>query len=137
MTEFKKTIPEFDLKKLGCLNFGSAEGEIDAKLSDSFFITDSILSLLKGKYNYVVSPKGGGKSAVFRTLRDKIIDFPPDWFDYRKYSFISINDAFVFDNSYLPTEQFKVEDNRKNYTLSWALYFITELIKDIKSNHSN
>ncbi|OOV29480.1 hypothetical protein BXU11_06230 [Flavobacterium sp. LM5] len=136
MDKYNKAIPEFDLKKIGCINFGNLEGEKDTKLSNSFFITDSILNLIQGRFNYVLSPKGGGKSAVFRALNEKLLDFS-DFFEYHKYSIVPINNAFVFETDYLPTEKFKIEDNRKTYTLSWALYFLTELINDIKTNHSD
>lgn len=136
MKQYEKQLKKFDLKELYNINFGRLEGEKDDKLSDSFFPTASIIRLLKGKYNYVLSPKGGGKSAVFRAIKDKLIVLPKSYFDYSKYSIVAINEAFGFDNDYLPAEQFVDEQNRKNYTISWAIYLLSELIKDIKENHS-
>jgi len=135
MKPFDKPLKKFELKELDNLNFGLLEGEKDDKLSDSFFITRSILRLLKGKYNFILSPKGGGKSALFRAIKDKLIPLSEEIFDYGKYSIIPINEAFGFDSNYLPSEHFIVESNRKNYTVSWAIYLLTEFIKDIKNNY--
>lgn len=137
MKPFEKPLNNFILKELDNLNFGLLEGEKDDKLSDSFFITSSILRLLKGKFNFILSPKGGGKSALFRAIKDKLIPLPKEYFDYAKYSIIPINEAFGFDSDYLPSDHFIQETNRKNYTLSWAIYILTEFIKDIKNNHND
>jgi hypothetical protein len=136
MEQFNKELKKFDTSELENINFGSLEGEKDDKLSDSFLPTLSIIRLLKGRYNYVLSPKGGGKSAVFRAIKDKLIRLPKSYFDYSKYSILGINEAFGFDSDYLPIEQFVETSNRKNYTISWAIYILSELIKDIKTNHS-
>lgn len=134
MREYDKELKKFKLSELENLNFGKLEGEKDDKLSDSFFFTNSILNLLKGKYNYILSPKGGGKSAFFRILNDKL-HIPKRYFDYSKYSIIGINEAFGLDSDYLNGEKFTEEENRKNYTISWAIYLLSELLKDVTSNH--
>lgn len=135
MKQFEKQFPAFNLSELKNISFGSLEGEKDDKLPDSFFITSSILDLFENKYNYVLSPKGGGKSALFRSLNMKLIP-SKSVIDYDKYSIIGVNTAFGFDDDYLSTELFKEDQNRRNYTLAWGVFLLAELIKDIQKNHS-
>jgi hypothetical protein len=136
MKSFTKQLKAFNISELENISFGSLEGEKDDRLSDSFFITSSIRNLLGNKYNYILSPKGGGKSAIFRSLKEKLIS-PQNIFDYDKYSIIDINTAFGFDDDYLPSELFKEEDNRRNYTFSWAIFLLSHLINDIKNNQQH
>lgn len=137
MKKFEKPFKKFETRELHNLNFGRLEGEKDDKLDDSFFPTSSIIKLFQGKFNYVLSPKGGGKSAVFRALKDKLIRLPKDFFDYDKYSIVAVNEAFGFDTDYLPQDKFIESGNRKSYTMAWAVYILGELIKDIRKNYSD
>ncbi|MEQ8364636.1 MAG: hypothetical protein RH948_17315 [Cyclobacteriaceae bacterium] len=137
MKRFEKPLKNFETKELHGLSFGRLEGEKDDKLDDSFFPTNSIVKLFQGKFNYVLSPKGGGKSAVFRALKDNLIRLPKNFFDYEKYSIVGVNQAFGFDSNYLQLDKFKETTNRKSYTMAWAVYILGELIKDIKKNYSD
>jgi len=138
MTEIKqqKNAPEiyFDTNKLSEISFGRLEGERDPLLKDCFFPTFSIQKYLQRPYNYVLSPKGAGKSALYRALTDDFI--PEVFFSREPYSIISINDAFGFDDEYLDVAKFS-EDSRIRLTISWALFLLTKLIEDIKENHKD
>lgn len=137
MTENKqlsdKLNTEFNLSKLKTINFGKLEGERDPKLEACFFPTNTIQKYLNEPINYILSPKGAGKSALFRTLEKKYLD--NSQFDFDKYSIISINDAFGFDDEYLNIEDFE-EKSRMKLTISWGLFILSKLILDIKNNFS-
>jgi hypothetical protein len=131
----KNTSKVFDLNELGKISFGQLEGEKDSKLnSDTFFPTETIKQLLCKHYNYVLSPKGVGKSAIFNALTNKFIH--SSLFEYNKHSLVPINKAFGNDNDYLDPEKFK-DENRKNFSIYWGLYIMGELINDIFKNHSD
>lgn len=131
----KNTSKRFELKELGKINFGQLEGEKDSLLDkETFFPTETIKQLLCKHYNYVLSPKGVGKSAVFNALTNKFIT--PNLFAYGEHSIVPINRAFGNDNDYLDPEKFK-EDGRKNYSIYWGLYIMGELLKDIFNNHQD
>lgn len=132
----RNTSIKFNLRELGAISFGQLEGEKDTKLnSDTFFPTETIKQLLCKHYNYVLSPKGVGKSAIFNALTNKFI--PKGLFEYEKHSIISINKAFGNDNDYLDPAKFKEEEGRRNYSIYWGLYIMGELLKDIFKNHSD
>lgn len=132
----KNTSTKFNLRELGSISFGQLEGEKDQKLnSDTFFPTETIKQLLCKHYNYVLSPKGVGKSAIFNAITNRFV--PSSLFDYSKHSIVAINKAFGNDNEYLDPEKFKEEENRKNYSIYWGLYIMGELLKDVFNNHSN
>lgn len=123
----------FDLSKLKSINFGKLEGERDPKLQACFFPTITIQKYLNDPINYILSPKGAGKSALFRMLEKKYLD--QSLFDFKNYSIITINDAFGFDDEYLNTDVFK-EKSRMKLTISWGIFILSKLIQDITSNHS-
>jgi hypothetical protein len=123
----------FLLSNLSSLNFGNLEGERDPKLEACFFPTFTVTKYLKEPINYVLSPKGAGKSALFRTIQKKYLN--EGIFDYSRYSIIAINDAFGFDDEYLKVEDFE-EKSRMKLTISWGLFIISKLIEDIQTNHS-
>jgi len=136
LKDLQRKVTPFDYEVLSSLQFGSLDGEKDKLLKDCFIVTKEIRKLLKGgSYNYIISPKGAGKSALFKALMDKYID--KSILDYSKYHFIAINQAFEYDNKYLSSELFKKDLGHKNYTISWALYIAFKLIEDITNKHSN
>ena len=117
-------------------NFGSLDGERDEILKDCFVLTKEINDLLKYKYNYVLSPKGAGKSSVFKALIEKY-PIPKKIVDLNKYHFIPINRAFDNDDSYLEKTKFKPDLGHKKYTISWSFYIAIKLIEDIIKNHTD
>jgi len=129
-----KLLTKFDLSQLKKISFGKLEGERDPMLEDCFFPTSSIEKYLNEPINYVLSPKGAGKSALFRTLEKKYLH--KNIFKYDKYSIISINDAFGFDDEYLNVDDFN-EKNRMKLTISWGIFILSKLINDIKINFSD
>src|SRR5688572_22715819 len=131
-----KSSRHFDLNELNKINFGHLEGEKDVKLnSDTLYPTQSIQLLLVKNYNYILSPKGVGKSAIFSGLVNKYIS--KNFFKYDKHSIIPINKAFGNDNEFLNPEKFGNTGSRKTYAIYWGLYIMSELLSDIFKNHSN
>ncbi len=140
----KRNLINFSEKKLNPINvgildefnFGSLDGERDDSLKQCFVLTKEISSLLKNKYNYVLSPKGAGKSSVFKALVErypvhkKIVDL-------NRYHFVPVNKAFDNDDSYLDKTKFKSDLGHKKYTVSWSFYLAIKLIEDIIKNHSD
>jgi hypothetical protein len=124
---------KFNLSELKTLTFGKLEGERDPMLEACFFATHTVQKYLNNPANYILSPKGAGKSALFRTIEKSFL--PKSLFEYKKYSIISINDAFGFDDEYLDVNDFK-EKSRMKLTISWGIFLLTKLIADIKDNHS-
>lgn len=130
-----RQLPDFDIRQLENFDLGLADGEKDETLKESFIVTKSIRKLLKKKYNYVLSPKGAGKSATFKAISEKFL--PPELLDYNKYHFVSINKAFETDNEYLSNQRFKSNLEHKKYTVSWALYIAIKLIETILKDHKS
>lgn len=130
-----RQLPDFDIRQLENFDLGLADGEKDEALKESFIVTKSIRKLLKKKYNYVLSPKGAGKSATFKAIIEKYIS--PELLDYNKYRFVAINKAFETDNEYLSTQRFKSNLEHKKYTVSWALYIAIKLIETILNDYKD
>ncbi|MDB9954718.1 hypothetical protein OAD49_04065 [Flavobacteriaceae bacterium] len=127
---------KFDTDKLIDISFGQLEGERDTYLKDCFFPTKSVTKYLRSinSYNYVLSPKGAGKSALFRAMTEGFV--PTEYFNDKEYSIIAVNQAFGFDDNYLNLNQFQ-EKRRMNLTISWALFILSKLILNIRENYSN
>lgn len=126
-------IPDFNYEELLSLSFGELEGEDDTKkLNTSLILTNSIIKLLGEKFNYVLSPKGAGKSAIFNAYKNKL--FPKEVINYKNLNVVCINDSFVFEDEYLNPKRFKHNLENKNYTFAWGLYLISKLIGNINSN---
>lgn len=134
---FESKLNPISINILDELNFGSLDGENDANLKSSFVITQAIRELLRNHYNYVLSPKGAGKSAVFKALIEKY-PIQTDIIDFGLYQFISVNSAFdTTDHQYLNTTKYKANLGSKIYTISWSFYLAIKLIEDILANHSS
>ena len=127
---------KFNTDKLIDISFGQLEGERDTYLKDCFFPTKSVTKYLRSinSYNYVLSPKGAGKSALFRAMTEGFV--PTEYFNEKEYSIIAVNQAFGFDDNYLNLNQFQ-EKRRVNLTISWALFILSKLIISIRENYSN
>lgn len=125
---------KFNLNELAKIEFGKLEGERDNLLESCFFPTRSVQKYLSSPINYVLSPKGAGKSALFRSITSNFIQ---DYlFAREEYSIISINNAFGFnDEDYLDVDKFR-EESRMKLTISWGLFILSKLIDDIITNHS-
>lgn len=127
-------VPNFDYNELLTLSFGELEGEDDLHaLSSSFIITNSIFKLLRKNYNYILSPKGAGKSAIFNAFSNNLFD--DELFKKDDYNIIAINDSFVFEHSYLNPDRFKHNLNDKNYTFAWGLYLCAKMIGNINDKY--
>lgn len=132
----EQKVIKFNTDKLIDISFGQLEGERDTYLKDCFFPTKSVTKYLRSinSYNYVLSPKGAGKSALFRAMTEGFV--PTEYFNDKEYSIIAVNQAFGFDDNYLNLNQFQ-EKRRMNLTISWALFILSKLILNIRENYSN
>ncbi|WP_291125252.1 P-loop ATPase, Sll1717 family [Flavobacterium sp. UBA6031] len=136
-TIMERKLNPLSIDILGDLKFGSLDGERDKTLKNSFVLTRAIQELLKNNYNYVLSPKGAGKSSVFKALVEKY-PISKNIIDLSKYHFIPINRAFdTTDDNYLEKEKFKTDLGHKKYTVSWSFYLAIKLIEDILINHKD
>ncbi len=123
---------QFDIHQLNNITFGKLEGERDPFLKDCFFPTRKVQKYLIDPYNYVLSPKGAGKSALFRIISDNLVH--ESLFDLTEYSVIAINEAFGFEDNYLNVTQF-AEESRMKLTVSWALFILTKTVNHVKKQH--
>ena len=93
----------FQTKWLDEMSFGNAEGERDKKLYDSFIETRSIKEILDGGYNYVLAPKGCGKSSLFKAYSERFIS-NAEIRDDNKTIIIPISNMFAYENIDLEQE---------------------------------
>lgn len=118
----------FQTSWLDKMSFGNAEGERDKKLYDSFIETRSIKEILDGGYNYVLAPKGCGKSSLFKAYSERFIS-NAEIRDDIKTIIIPISNMFAYEKIDIEQEQIG-----KKWAIIWGLYIIKEIIKTIKSD---
>jgi hypothetical protein len=124
-----------DYEQLKYIEFGRLEAEEDNDyLSTAIVFTDSFIDVISLNYNYILSPKGAGKSATFNAIEKKLM--PDHLFNYERKHFLFINKAFGFDKDYLSPSKFKHDLDSKNYIFAWALYFIFQIVENIKHKYS-
>lgn len=130
-------IKEFNRSELKNINFGKLEGEKDhIQLKSSFFPTKAIIECLQGEFNYILSPKGGGKSALFTSIANQYV--PKVLFDKDEYSIIPINKAFIYNSdTKLDNSKFKDLERSNDYAISWAIYLLNNILKDIRNNYKD
>ena len=127
-----KKISHFDYKQLENLTFGKLDGENDINILNSSFIsTSSVTKFLKMEYNYVLSPKGSGKTALYKSLENKIIH--EKYFDYNKYYFVFVDQAFGQLDENLILDNFSMPENYKSAIFSWALYLFFKILDSISN----
>lgn len=133
---YSNELEDFDYTQLPYLTFGELEGEDDTeRLSESIIITNSIMKLVRRNYNYILSPKGAGKSAIFNAFKNRI--FPKEILHYDDLNIMTIGDSFVYENDYLNPKRFKHNLENKNYSFAWGLYIISKLIGNINDNYKD
>lgn len=110
------------------MSFGNAEGERDKKLYDSFIETRSIKEILDGGYNYVLAPKGCGKSSLFKAYSERFIS-NTEIRDDNKTIIIPISNMFAYENIDLEQEQIA-----KKWAIIWGLYIIKEIFKTLTND---
>lgn len=126
----------FPIETLDELSFGQLTGEEDDLLKKSFTFTKSIKRLKKYRFNYILSPKGAGKSALFKIISEEY-EVVNKFLDLELYSIIQINKAFGFESEYLNPKNFKKSNKYYHYSFSWGLYLMIKLIEDILNFHQN
>ena len=131
----KTNVPPFKIDELRKISFGGQQGEKDKNLKNNFVITGSVSKFLKGDFNYVLSPKGFGKSALFCAIKEKFLD--ENNFNYNNKLMLFINEAFGYNEDYLSPKKFKNLKSNNDYTFMWALYFLNKLIVQIIKNCSD
>lgn len=115
----------FQTSWLDEMSFGNAEGERDKKLYDSFIETRSIKEILDGGYNYVLAPKGCGKSSLFKAYSERFIS-NAEIRDDNKTIIIPISNMFAYEKIDIEQEQIG-----KKWAIIWGLYIIKEIFKTI------
>lgn len=120
---------EFYIEWLSKMSFGSGEGERDKKLNNESFIeTQSIKKITEGEFNYVLAPKGCGKSALFKAYIDRFIG-NNILKDDRQTIVIPISNMFAYEKMNIQQSQFA-----KNWAIIWGVYIIKEIFKVLTSN---
>jgi len=120
----------FDYKQLKNFTFGKLDGELDLDvLNDSFISTNSVSKFLDMKFNYVLSPRGSGKTALYKSLENKIINNRD--FNYDKYFMVFIDQAFGQLDENLIEDNFKMPRDYRNAIFSWALYLVYKILDKI------
>ncbi len=132
-SEKRHDLPDFNLKEISKLDFGKLEGEHDELLEKSFAVTSAIRKFIDKDFNYILSPKGGGKSALFNVFNRQLLS---NQVDYKRLSLISINQAFGFDSSYLSTTNFKGKES-SSISIGWALFILNKIIQKIIAEDKN
>lgn len=129
------TLPPFDYEQLFNLQLGSQQGEQDVFLKDSFIVTESVRRFLGGSYNYVLSPKGFGKSALFSAIENNYIE--NHIVKYENKLMIFINRAFGYDEDYLNDKKFRKLGRDYDYVFAWAVFILNKLFIQITKDYSN
>lgn len=119
---------EFQIEWISKMSFGNAEGEKDKKLNDSFFETRSIKNLSGGDFNYVLAPKGCGKSSLFKAYAERFID-SHDIKDEEKIIIIPISSVFSYEKIDLDSKKIA-----KELAMIWGIYIIKEIFKVLTSD---
>ena len=117
----------FEIDWLSKMSFGNGEGEKDKNLCDSFIETRSIKKMIDGEFNYILAPKGCGKSSLFKAYRERFLgsDIIKD---EKQTIIIPIDNVFAYD-----TIDLKEGQSAKRWALSWGVYIIKEIYKVITS----
>lgn len=118
----------FQTSWLDEMSFGNAEGERDKKLYDSFIETRSIKEILDGGYNYVLAPKGCGKSSLFKAYSERFIS-NAEIRDDNKTIIIPISNMFAYEKIDIEQDQ-----TGKKWAIIWGLYIIKEIFKTITND---
>lgn len=118
----------FQTSWLDEMSFGNAEGERDKKLYDSFIETRSIKEILDDGYNYVLAPKGCGKSSLFKAYSERFIS-NAEIRDNNKTIIIPISNMFAYEKIDIEQEQIG-----KKWAIIWGLYIVKEIFKTITND---
>ena len=119
---------EFQIDWLSKMSFGNAEGERDKMLVDSFTETRSIRELVNGDYNYVLAPKGCGKSSLFKAYENRFLNDDEIKDEYRTIV-VPISNMFSYENINLEENQ-----SAKKWAIIWGVYIIKEIFRVITSD---
>lgn len=119
----------FQVNLLDSMELGSAEGERDKKLEISFLKTRAINEIITGEYNYVLAPKGCGKSSLFKAYSDRYEAINKIQ-DKQRCIIIPIKVAFSFQNVLNDNElsDYSIESR---WAIFWGIYIIKEIFKEI------
>ncbi len=120
----------FDASKVGELTFGTIDALHDNLLRSCLVITGSIVGLLRSKWNYVIAPRGAGKTAVYKAFENDW--FAKELFDRSSCFLVLLNKAFDYDCEYLDHAKFVPNLNYRNYILSWGLFIAMEVVGEIR-----
>lgn len=122
----------FDVNLLDNMTFGGYEGEHDPNLENSFYETKSIKKIVKGNYNYILAPKGCGKSSLFkayekRFINDELIR------ESEKTIIVSINDTFAYEKI-VENNEYMNKNIEKKWAMIWGVFILKKIFKVISSD---
>jgi hypothetical protein len=128
----KEAISSNDVRKF---KFGDADANKDKLLNLQCFCSiRGIDDILLGNKAYVLGVKGTGKTAIFKLIKDNILNLTiNDNCPYKIYSFDD-NIQFDFIKRFV-AENIKIRGNintSTKYQLIWELYIIYNILYDIK-----
>lgn len=121
----------FPIELLEEMNFGGYEGEHDENLEDLFCETNAIKKIIKGNYNYILAPKGCGKSALFKAYEKRFIGNPLIQ-ESNKTIIVSINDSFAYEKI-AENNDFMSKNIEKKWAMIWGIFILKKIFKVISS----
>ena len=127
---------EFKIQRLKDIYFGDADGITDELLEHPYVFcgTSPFLQIAKGRKRIIIGPKGSGKSAMFRLLRDKKITISHT---SAQQATIGIQaDINLKTLREMVLERVKINDQKADpmlkYRLSWEIYLILKILEKLK-----
>lgn len=121
----------FPVESLEKMNFGGYEGEHDENLEDLFCETNAIKKIIKGNYNYILAPKGCGKSALFKAYEKRFIGNPLIQESDRTI-IVSINDSFAYEKI-TENNDFMNKNIEKKWAMIWGIFILKKIFKVISN----
>lgn len=134
MNKFEKSVNRltFPIELLNEMTFGGYEGEQDENLEDLFCETKVIKKIIKGNYNYILAPKGCGKSALFKAYEKRFINNQLIQ-KSNKTIIISINDTFAYEKI-AENNDFMNKNIEKQWAMIWGVFILKKIFKVISSD---
>jgi hypothetical protein len=129
----KESISADDVKKF---KFGDADANNDKMLSRQCFCSiRGISEIISGNKRYVLGVKGSGKTAIFKLIRENILQIKIN--DNEPFMVYAFDDNIQFDiiKSFI-SENIRAKGNisiSTKYQLVWEIYIIHSILFDIKN----
>jgi hypothetical protein len=124
------------LDQLLAFNFGDIEANDDKLLFDSICKTTSIIELLIGDKTIIIGEKGTGKTALFRLLKDRKLEFVNR--NGYKNLILAIDDNFLYrhiKSHVLKLISITIEERHFKYQVVWEIFIFFKIINFLKENN--